>query len=331
MVMTLKNLVHWLVRSVCLVCERRYFEERLMNNNIYKLCGMCLIVFWCAAYVHYATQVLQGIKVEGYAPFSYAIWLHPHQLNKIDSYFNKASLDNIKSFLKSDGVIIDIGAHTGDNSVQYAVAMENNGKVIAFEPNPAVFEVLKLNAACHPSIVPVQKAVMDHDGTFTFNYGDAGLCNGGNEAYNFAPASIRVEGINLEQWLLKNYSDLIHKICFIKIDTEGSDFLILSSIRKLIMAIKPVLQFESFLYLSENDRLDLFRLVTELGYKCYFGEISAYNRAFMGGDFVTGEQFVKRVGCDIVAIPVITKQLTDGSDYVGLLSFGEALGNLGSA
>lgn len=275
-------------------------------------CGLPVLLLLCVSEVfsfkHYDTQLIKDIAIVGYKPFNYVIWNHPLQGNgNIFALFNKEMLDNVRSYIVDGGVIIDIGAHTGDTSVLYAIAAGSKGQVIAFEPNPACFEVLKQNAQWHP-IIPVEKAVMDHAGIFTFNYTDPGLCNGGygemlSSSNTFLGSStIKVEGVRLYDWLLANHPGLIDKICFIKIDTEGYDRFILHDIATLVRRVKPIIQFELFPYMNAEEREDLFQAITQLGYRCFWGGIAYQKRQDLTKP-ISYDEFVLHKGlADVTAI-----------------------------
>ena len=60
-------------------------------------------------------------------------------------------------------------------AVAYSLFAKN---VIAFEPNPATFEVLEKNSQHNP-ITPYNFACSTTEGDCEFHYSDPGLCNGG--------------------------------------------------------------------------------------------------------------------------------------------------------
>lgn len=277
-------------------------------NKILLQAFFLLSVGEICSFNRYGTQLIKDIAIPGYKPFNYVIWKHPLQVNgPVSALFNKELLDNACSFIVKGGVVIDIGAHTGDTSVLYAIVVGEKGRVIAFEPNPACFEVLKQNARWHP-IIPIKKAIMDHMGVFTFNYTDPGLCNGGcgevlsSGSTFLGAATIKVDGVRLYDWLLSKHSELIKKICFIKIDTEGYDRVILRDIAKLVRRVKPVIQFEFFPYLNADERADLFQAITQLGYRCFWGGITSRKRQDLTVA-ISHDEFVSHKGlADVIAI-----------------------------
>ena len=87
---------------------------------------------------------------------NYYRWLHPFQGNwELDALFNKKELDNTSKLIKPNSIVLDIGAQTGNMAVAYSLFAKN---VIAFEPNPATFEILEKNSTLN-SITPYNFAI----------------------------------------------------------------------------------------------------------------------------------------------------------------------------
>src|SRR5687768_16756073 len=88
-------------------------------------------------------HTVRAFELPGYGVVEYAQWLHPHETMKtlvIDS------IRELAKFLSPGDVTIDIGAHTGDSSIPMALCVGKAGAVLAIEPNPYVFSVLKTNS-----------------------------------------------------------------------------------------------------------------------------------------------------------------------------------------
>ena len=186
-------------------------------------------------------------------------------------------LSTLSSMRKYD-VSIDIGACYGDTSVPMAL---RSHEVLAFEPNPKSFEVLKANAVANPSlrITPHQYAV-GHDGEVMLWYGGDHFCNGGGWGSWKNPSEeqrIRAKSVDLYKFLLSNYPDKINRIGYIKIDAEGFDGEILRSLSPLIARVKPIIVVEWFAYFRDetaplkctNGSLALFQAISDLGYKAW--------------------------------------------------------------
>ena len=211
----------------------------------------------------------------------YHRWLHPWQGDwEIDFLFTEEILTNLSKIITKGSTVIDIGAQTGNMSVAYSLFAD---KVIAFEPNPATFEVLEKNSKSNASIIPYNYAISDEEGPLEFHYSDYGFCNGG-----FATRTkhgigvtghkipIDVYAVNLEDFITENNIQT-SKISLIKIDAEGHDKDILKTLSNIIKKHQPVLITEIYNGLNPEEIKDLLDTVHSLGYKIYDEEVNKGN------------------------------------------------------
>lgn len=225
---------------------------------------------------HYGTQNINH-KIKNWN-INYHRWLHPWQGNwEIDYLFTEEILTNLSKIITEDSTVIDIGAQTGNMAVAYSLFAD---KVIAFEPNPATFEVLEKNSEINPVIEPYNYAISDEEGPLEFHYSDYGFCNGGFATRTETgigvtghKVPIDVYGVNLEKFLQEN-NIKINKISLIKIDAEGHDKDILKTLTNIINKHKPVLITEIYNGLKSNEINDLLDTIHSLGYKAYDEEIN---------------------------------------------------------
>ncbi len=158
-----------------------------------------------------------------------------------------------------------------------ALATGPEGCVLALEPNPYVFKVLAENAKLNPdktNIIPLPFAAVVEDGPIKFEYSDFGYCNGGRyEAISRwrhgHPFNLTVQGRNLENYLRAHHGDLIGCVRYVKTDAEGYDVHILKSIRGLIEQTRPYIMAEVYKHTNKSQRLELYRLLADLGYKVH--------------------------------------------------------------
>lgn len=207
----------------------------------------------------------------------YAQWLHPKETKKV---IEQAVVDELRKFVSPGDVAIDIGAHTGDTTVPMALAVGPRGTVLALEPNPYVFPVLKKNAELNPgktSIVPLMFAAMPEPGEAYFEYSDAGFCNGGLHAgmskwRHGHVFKLKIRGENLESYLAEHYPSLVTRVRLLKVDAEGYDYQVLASLKNLIAAQRPYIKAEVFKLLNLSQRERLFDLLAGLGYRVHLME-----------------------------------------------------------
>jgi FkbM family methyltransferase len=201
----------------------------------------------------------------------YAQWLHPRETTKT---ITQESIDELRRFLKPGDVCIDIGAHTGDSTIPIALAVGPTGCVLALEPNPFVFPVLDKNAQLNAEktrIVPLMFAATPEDGRCDFEYSDSGFCNGGRHAgiskWRHGHAfPLTVEGRNLPSYLNTHHPQLLSKLAYIKVDAEGYDLTILTTLAGLISRYRPYIKAEVYAHADRPQREQLFRFFTDQRY-----------------------------------------------------------------
>jgi len=229
---------------------------------------------------------LKNFELPSDGPVEYAQWLHP---NETEKEITQASVDAIRKFLSPGDVAIDIGAHTGDSTIPIALATGKEGCVLALEPNRYVFPVLQKNAELNPgktNIIPLMFAATPEDAEVEFQYSDSGFCNGGrfegmSKWLHGHAFRLKVQGRNLQSFVMATYPQLLPRIRYIKIDTEGYEATVLASLSDLISRNKPFLKLEVYRKLDEAQRRALYRSIAGYGYVVrriaddgnYFGEI----------------------------------------------------------
>jgi FkbM family methyltransferase len=247
---------------------------------------------------------LRGFALPKDGTVSYAQWLHPRDTKK---EITQESVEELRTFLSLGDVAIDIGAHTGDSTLPVALAVGPAGCVLALEPNPYVFSVLAKNAELNPSkskIIPLMFAAASEDAELEFRYSDAGFCNGGQFAgisrwVHGHAFTLTVQGKNLQKFLQENYSQLIPRIRYIKMDTEGNDLTVLQSLSNLIYQSKPFLRMEVYGRLDNSQRRELFQSVAGHGYSVYrIADEGNYR-----GELLTEQDLLRWRHFDIFCVP----------------------------
>ena len=211
----------------------------------------------------------------------FARWRHPSASRRERSgggfKLTQPIVDTLRAFLKPGDVAIDIGAHTGDSSIPIALAVGEKGAVFALEPNLYAYKVLLANSALNrtkTNIFPLNIAATPEDGSFEFEYSDPGFCNGGfhagidpwKHAHFF---KLKVTGRNVPKFLSTNFPEQAKRVRYIKIDTEGFDRAVASSLREVLVQQKPYLKTEMYKHTPESERRGYYRDLRELGYTLY--------------------------------------------------------------
>jgi len=236
--------------------------------------------------------------------FKYARWLHPYQGDwEVRSLFTEEILRNLSKLINPDSTVLDIGAQTGNMAVAYSLFAD---KVLAFEPNPAAYEVLYKNSKINDNIIPFNYAISDEEGPLLFHYSDNGFCNGGFATRTKAGIGvtghrvpIEVWGINLEKFL-EQEEIKIKNLSLIKIDAEGHDRFILRTLKNIIQKYKPVIITEIYngLYVDEID--DLINVLHSFNYKVYDEEHSKGNINNLGTEIKSSSDINPHSGHNLI-------------------------------
>ncbi|MBS3770537.1 MAG: FkbM family methyltransferase [Bacteroidales bacterium] len=220
---------------------------------------------------------IKTFQIDKLGNIEYAQWLHPFEKPK---EITSSKVKFYNTLARNGGMIVDIGAHTGDTSVPMALAVGKEGLVLGIEPNQYVFKILKKNSKLnteYTNIHPYCFAATENEGIYTFNYSDASFCNGGfltqirnqHHKHNY---QLKVTGRNLEKFLYSNYSDDLTKLDLIKIDAEGYDKEILKTIPNILKDYKPNLMVECYKRLTTKERYELFDILNEYNYTVFYLE-----------------------------------------------------------
>lgn len=253
---------------------------------------------------HYGTKII-NLDINN-KHINYHRWMHPWQGDwEVSSLFTPTILNNLSKIIKENSTVIDIGAHTGNMSVAYSLFAK---QVLAFEPNPATYEILELNAQLNSNILPFNYAISDEEGPLTFHYSDQGFCNGGfatRTDYGIGVTGhtvpIDVWGINFEKFIKDNNIDL-GNVSLIKIDAEGHDKDILKTLTNVIHKHKPVLITEIYNGLSQNEITELLNIIHSLGYKAYDEELNHLDITNLGKEIYSVADIQPGSGHNLICI-----------------------------
>lgn len=131
--------------------------------------------------------------------------------------------------------VIDIGAHVGTFTLTLASAVGPSGKVIAFEPEPTNFELLKRNIAANGySWVATEQKAISHSSRQNKLY----ICKENSGMHRLYPSitcedSLTVDQVSLDQYL-KDAGLEDCPVSFVKIDIEGAEYLALQGMQRLL-------------------------------------------------------------------------------------------------
>jgi FkbM family methyltransferase len=138
---------------------------------------------------------------------------------------------------------IDVGANIGHYTKRFSDLVGALGRVIAFEPVPATFELLAANAAqfAFPNVTLLNLAASDATrvlGMSVPNF-NTGLKNYYEAAITAAPAELQIMTCAIDSL------NLAGPVRVLKIDAEGHDAVVVRGATNLIAANLPTIVMES--------------------------------------------------------------------------------------
>jgi FkbM family methyltransferase len=139
-------------------------------------------------------------------------------------------------------IVLDLGANVGTFTL-YAALKAVEGLVVAVEPNPSLFEMLKQNVAVNGinNVMLLNALVGDKDGQSKFYMLDSG--GSVREGYSTKGKEVELTSYRISS-IMDKYG--IQSVDFVKMDIEGAEFDIfrgdvasLKRVKKLSMEVHP--------------------------------------------------------------------------------------------
>jgi FkbM family methyltransferase len=141
-------------------------------------------------------------------------------------------------FIKAGDTVLDIGAFIGDHTIAYAQAVGEQGKVIAYEPNPLAFACLEHNLQNYPNVVCEKRAVGDRTQFVPLSIDPTHAGGAYISQFNAKSEPVPVTMVALDETLDSERMD------FAKIDVEGYELQALQGMANLIERHHPILAME---------------------------------------------------------------------------------------
>lgn len=163
---------------------------------------------------------------------------------------------------------VDIGSNIGTFAISHAKYFD---KVLAYEPQIDNYNLLIQNVSENniTNIITTNCAILDKEGFFSIkNHDSSPGIHPGTYYIDFdLDGDIPCKNLNNEL-----YKHNIECVDFIKMDTEGSEYFILKSIRDILIKDKPILCIEINSCSVKNYEItenQILSFLTNLNYKLY--------------------------------------------------------------
>lgn len=169
-----------------------------------------------------------------------------------------------KRRLKRGDVVVDCGAYFGEFTLYAAKAAGEEGRVIAFEPDPEVYKRLEANVALNglSNVLLVRKGVWSKDDALKFTSDDIK-----GHSFMLAQPGERAEAlpvVSLDNELARLG---VKRVDFIKMDIEGAEIEAIKGARRTLESNDVELAIGSYHKVDGKKTCqELERLLVEFGY-----------------------------------------------------------------
>jgi FkbM family methyltransferase len=186
----------------------------------------------------------------------------------VTGQFEEKAIAQCATFIRGDGVVVDVGANVGIHAVQFARFAES-GFVICFEPARDTFSHLLRNIKHLTNVIPVNIALSNATGLQPFFIA-------ADNAYSGLKDTKRKTVLRRETTACFKGDDILlgmlqdRRVDLVKIDVEGLEMEVLRGMKEFIFAHKPVIFCEIFGGTHSNPDPDsTVQFCVSLGYDAF--------------------------------------------------------------
>lgn len=189
----------------------------------------------------------------------------------VNGIYEELTTNTVKEEVKEGFIVLDIGANIGYYTLLFSKLVGKEGKVFAFEPDPANFSLLKDNLLLNncTNVISEQKGVADKNCKGKLYLGKNS--SGGHQIFDFGEKRnfLEIELIRLDDY----FKDFTKNIDFIKMDVEAAEILALKGMEEILRKndnIKMIIEFWPWgLEKSGGKPKELFNLLEKHNFKFY--------------------------------------------------------------
>jgi FkbM family methyltransferase len=189
-----------------------------------------------------------------------------------------------KHSLRPGETVVDCGSYIGEFTLYAAKAVGQSGRVIAFEPDPAIFRKLMANIELNgfKNITALNKGLWSKPGTLKF-VGDS------IKGYSFMSADKDAGAIDVPVVSLDDELERLNikRVDFIKMDVEGAELEAIKGSARTLKAESVELAIASYHIVDgAKSCFALEKMLQELGYKAetaHSKHLTTYARKNGGG------------------------------------------------
>jgi FkbM family methyltransferase len=180
--------------------------------------------------------------------------------------YEKTETEIFRSVLKPGMTVVDIGANVGYYTLIAASMVEPSGRVYAFEPEPANYELLTRNIAAngHQNVLASPEAVSNTSGSIKLyidsqNFGNRSFSQA-NIVHNGGAVDVNTTSLDI----LWSSGKIANEIDVMKIDAQGAEGFIVEGAQKILREQRPKILMEFEPGMLQNNGTDPLGLIEEL-------------------------------------------------------------------
>lgn len=213
----------------------------------------------------------------------------------VTGHFEPYAIAQCANFVRPDGAVLDVGANIGVHAVQFA-GLVPNGKVICLEPARKTFNWLLRNVADLENVIPINAALSDAAGLYTFFVAADNAYSGLKDTRRKAiERKETIACFKADELLLPLLGK--QRVDLVKIDVEGFEMQVLRGMQELILRHRPVIFCEIFGGEHSNpDPEATVRFCTSLGYDAFVLDGPHLSPALTHDDNLYNYFFIPRKG-----------------------------------
>jgi len=156
------------------------------------------------------------------------------------------------NIIKEGDTVVDCGAYIGSHSAIFSKLVGQSGKTIIIEPQPKIVECLKKTIERNQfnNITLIPKCVGCSEDKVIFST----TLNGRASMTHLRPRLHNKVDMSLDVFSIDSLN--LSRCNFIKIDVEGSEFMVLKGAVATIAKFRPTMIFETWARMSNRENLD---------------------------------------------------------------------------
>ena len=178
--------------------------------------------------------------------------------------------------IKSDDIVLDIGAHIGEETVPWSTLVGEKGKIIAIEPNPVIFKILKEKTKNLKNVQCLEEGLFNQIGEHDFIVRSTSTSCGFVDMKTPRETRQILKKIKIEtlDFLVDRLQ--LTTIDFLKADIEGAEIELLEGGKKACNMVKNICIAAEH---TRNDELtvnDVVELLSKYNFKTFVNDVFVY-------------------------------------------------------